>query len=235
MKNELFLMITLIFSTQVFGVSHDECAKFGKEVLAKAIFEDPKASDNEYPFRFIKDEKTAVEYLKKFDVKKLNFSEKKAQQEEETKYYLANNCDQKLFDKKFLFCESFGFASRDFFVGLIYGMKNYSWSNETILLGKQKLWDYLNGASEYSTSSINLLISLDVARTLGESKLVAELNPEEFNEVARGLEMESSKFREEKDQKKRCEIYKKDPKAQSSIAQKYGLRFKKILAQWKKP
>ncbi len=233
MKQLFFLVVSLMLSTESFSQTVSDCKKFGTDVLSKALIPDKD------PAELVKDEKQAINFINLYDVKKLILPEVKTTLKESRKEFLANNCSGKS-NKPLPFCESYGFSNYIFIQGLTTGMKKHGWKPSTILLGKQKVWDYMQEVSKLGgVSSLSLLTSTANLSELIEAKLVTGINIKTVTDLLAEMEKESEGYAKaiaaEKDMKKKCDIDKKYANMEDDFLVKFNPKFSALLAQWKKP
>jgi hypothetical protein len=233
MKQIFFLVVLNVFSTTSFGQTLSECKKFETDVLVKAVIPDTD------PSQFINDEKKALAFIGQYDVKKLLLPEVRNTMRESRKEFIANNC-QATSKKPLPFCQSFSFSNFIFIQGLTSGMKNYGWKPDTIRLGKQKVWDYMQAVSnEEGVSTLSLMMSVSNFIELVDAKLITGVNSKSLKDMLAEMERESEVYSKaiaaEKDPKKQCDIDKKYSNYEESFMRKYNPKFRVLLSQWKKP
>ena len=146
----LFFAALIVSFSAVAGVR--ECKQFVEQNLKPAISFDDKAEDHGY--RFVKQESSALDYIKKYEISKLEIPSevKKAKQE---------SIDCKLLmdpQSKQEYCPSL-FENFNFLRGLLHGMKHNGWSKETVELGKQRVFDYIKMTTTPDIQLIHLALS----------------------------------------------------------------------------
>jgi hypothetical protein len=233
MKQLLFLVLLNMISTQAFSQTVADCKKFEADVLVKAVIPDTDPSE------FVKDEKAALAFINQYDFKKLILTEVKNTIKESRKEFIANNCHPKS-KKPLPFCESYGFSNYMFIQGLTTGMKNNKWKPETIRLGKQKIWDYMQEISKLGgVSSLSLMTATTNIAELIEAKLITGINSQTARMLVADMEKEGELYAKaigaEKDPKKKCDIDKKYSTMEDDLLAKYNPRFTALIAQWKRP
>jgi hypothetical protein len=233
MKPLFILLVSVMLSAESFSQTVNDCKKFGSDVLAKSLI------PGKDPAELVKDEKLALNFINLYDVKKLLLPEVKLTLKESRKEFLANNCSGKS-KKPLPFCESYGFSNFIFIQGLTTGMKNHGWKPATILLGKQKIWDYMQEVSKLGgVSSLSLLTSAANLSELIEAKLITGINIKTVTDLIADMEKESEGYAKaieaEKDMKKKCDIDKKFANMEDDFLAKFNPKFSALLAQWKKP
>jgi len=175
-----FLFTTLLLVTSlVASANMKECRNYSNEVLSKAITEDPKAGNETHPYRMAKDEKKALEFIKKFDVKKLGFKINK-----EARINILKDCKQLANNSAAdAFCNN-SFEIFNYFRALTHGMKHFGWSAGTITLAKKQIESYVAEVAAVEPSLLDTMLAANVLVELGntghakglDTKALAKLN-----------------------------------------------------------
>lgn len=109
----------------------------------------------------MRNEKKALSYLKKFDLKKFTLTENKLEFEA-----IINACVMES-SPEHRPCDTL-FAGYKFFRGLIYGMNQYGWSKKTIALAKNITLSYLEYLAQTESSLMGILFADDLLMRLAE-------------------------------------------------------------------
>jgi|GEM_PF-6831448 len=176
---KLFFTTLLVFSSLSTAASMKECRTYSTEVLSNAVTEDPKAGNETHPYRMDRDEKKSLDFIKKFDVKKLGFKLNK-----EARLNILKDCKQ-LANKTAAdaFCNN-SFEIFNYFRALTYGMKHYGWSPATITLAKKQIESYVSEVAATEPSLLDTMLAANVLVELSgtghakalDSKALAKLN-----------------------------------------------------------
>jgi hypothetical protein len=144
-----------------------ECDIFAEEVLHKAVREDLKVSDSkdhDHNYRFIENEKEALKLIMAFDVNQLGLNQNADIRKQEIA--LCAEIDS------MNYCET-TFAAFNYFRALLYGVKNYKWSQSTKSQALDKTWHYLKYIQQNKPSLLQTNLVLSLIKTMGSYKLVS--------------------------------------------------------------
>lgn len=162
--------------------SLQECRSFTTNVLQKAVTEDPKVTDS-HPYRMNKDEKKSLEYINKFDVKKLGLKLNKDARTE-----ILKDCQQ-LANKTAAeaFCNN-SIDIYNYFRSLIHASKNYSWSSQTVSLAKTQMSAYINEVVATESSLLDTILATNLLQDAAKAGIVKGLDTKAINTLAQELE-----------------------------------------------
>lgn len=216
------------FKVQASETILKECNEFEENVLSKAVIED----ENKEPYYiFVKDEKLALELINKFDAKKLGleFNFKNRQQ-------LISSCQGSNFVDKdsILYCET-AFPVYNYFKGLIYGLKNFSWSPETKSAGLKKMWSYLDEVRHNERSLLELLMSMQLIEFLAKEDLTKAVAKPDIKKLIEDAEKANdglrklSKTLKLNDQIAKCDDLKKSIGAEEKVVEEFTKKLNQII------
>jgi hypothetical protein len=185
-----FLLFALSFGAATSWANMNECRQYSKDILSKAVTEDPKVTDG-HPYRMNKDEKKALEFINKFDVKKLGF---KINKEARTK--ILRNCEQ-MANKSAaeVFCNN-SFEIYNYFRGLTHGLKYHKWSAATVALGKKQAHDYVTEVTANEPSMLDTILATNVLSDLAKTGLAKSLDAKALTHLSQELDKANIELRE---------------------------------------
>ena len=179
----LFLSVTLVSCSSKKGSSvspdeylnlnkinsskHKACIQHRSKILERPIKTVDVAELGDELYFFVRDEKSALFYIEKFDLSK--FTMKENQQEHEA---IVRACITDR-DSKYVSCDS-SFTAFKFFRGLIYGMNQYGWSQTTINKAQEKTLKYLEYVAQCEPSLMDLEYANDLLMRLAQRGYVAK-------------------------------------------------------------
>ena len=161
------------------------CDAFRKNVLEKAIFEDPKEEFHS-PYRFVKNEKEALKFIQQYDVKKLFLNDSKTTVPKDLK-----SCSD---PQTTTYCDSL-FPNYNFLQALTIGLKEYNWTKPTVAKGVAIAWAYVHETEKTRANLLGLLIAMNILDKLAEHKLIAKPTYEKLHPLFIELSRESDKLR----------------------------------------
>lgn len=176
---KLFFTTLLVFSSFAASASMKECRSYSNEVLSNAVTEDPKAGNETHPYRMDRSEKKSLEFLTKFDVKKLGFKLNK-----DARVNILKDCTQLANNSAAeAFCNN-SFEIFNYFRALTHGMKHYGWSAATITLAKKQIESYVAEVATVESSLLDTMLAANVLSELAgtghakgiDTKALAKLN-----------------------------------------------------------
>lgn len=220
---KLILFVGFIFSFNVFADGVSECEDFKTNILTKAIFEDPKAED--HPFRFVKDEKTALKFIENYQSTKLALEERVKNTKKEM-----SDCDHLNKPDKEKYC-SVTFENLNFLRGLIYGMKHYGWKPSTIQLAKEKIRTYAVLSSQNGLPLLDLAVAYSVLGLLKEELPSTQIDSVMLKKYQSELEADikdlSTEMKSVKTQE--CFVVQQRMKKEIAIAETHRTKYKTLL------
>jgi hypothetical protein len=144
---------------------HRACQEQTDKVILPAFTEAEDAELDDENYFFIRDEKKALAIMGQLDLTKFTLIEN--QQEYEA---IIQGCVMQK-DAKHKTCESI-FPAYKFFRGLIYGMRQYSWSPATKRQATQLTLNYLDYVAKSKSSIVDILLANDLLKRLAEHKFI---------------------------------------------------------------
>ena len=188
MKTLLLFVLTLGAASS--WADMNECRQYTNDVLRKAVTEDPKVTDG-HPYRMNKDEKKALEFINKFDVKKLGF---KINKEARTK--ILSNCEQ-LANKSAgdVFCNN-SFEIFNYFRGLTHGVKYYKWSAATVALAKKQAHNYVAEVTATEPSMLDTILATSILVDLAKTGQAKSLDAKALTQLSQDLEKANVELRD---------------------------------------
>lgn len=165
-----YILLAFLFIAQTFASDQCQpnqqnikiCLEFKENILKKAVFEEANVPEDEFPYRFEKDERKAVEFLKAYDVTKLALKEQKCLYDN-----LRRTCANLESIRGPTGCET-PFDVLNYFRGLFRGMKLNSWSKKTIALGEDVTRKHVDTILTAEPNLLDTLIAFNIVHTAQE-------------------------------------------------------------------
>lgn len=151
---------------------HQACIKHRDEILVKAITESENPDLDDEQYYFPRNERVALQFINSFDISKFTLHEN--QQEYQA---IVDGC---VVERSPLHqtCDTIMPAFK-FFRGLIHGMNQYQWSQDTRKLGTHITLSYLKYVGESHSSIMDVLLANDLlTRLSSRSHISQEIAPE---------------------------------------------------------
>ncbi len=143
------------------AAKHKICIEQKKQVLNRAITRTEQAELNDENFFFVRDEKKALDYINKFDISK--FANFESQLENRA---IIGACVLKK-DKDYKSCDSM-MAAYEYFRGMIYGLRQYSWSGQTSESAISQTLSYLKYVTTNDPSLMDIILVNDLLMRLAD-------------------------------------------------------------------
>jgi hypothetical protein len=221
----LFAFIVILNFSPAFAKETPQCSSFKQNVLLKAVSENPKENES-FQWKFVKDEKKALAFIKAFDAKKIEIKENfdKTKIEVET-------CKDGAPEKDYLYCSSL-FESFNFIRALVFGVKENNWSNSTKNSALSAVKSFLEelsaveGPALYNLLAVNILVDLWEQEQLSEGEAVIKLQQE--------IEKDGKKLQEaNKEGKNTCADQKKMYERETAFTKTYSKQIKELIQKTK--
>lgn len=151
---------------------HKACIQHRDNVLVKAITESETPDLDDEQYYFVRNEKTALQFINSFDITK--FTLKENQQEYQA---IVDGC---VVERNPLHqtCDTIMPAFK-YFRGLIHGMNQYQWSPDTIRKGTHITLSYLKYVGESDSSIMDVLFANNLLTRLSQrSHISKEIAPQ---------------------------------------------------------
>lgn len=140
---------------------HRACQLHRDKLVAKAFTEAEDAELDDEHYFFVRNEKTALNFIKNFDLTKFTLVEN--QQEYQA---IIQGCVLEK-DAKHQTCDTI-FVTYKFFRGLVYGLRQYPWSDSTKRQATQLTLNYLDYVARSNSSIMDILFANDLLQRLAE-------------------------------------------------------------------
>jgi hypothetical protein len=168
---------------------HRACQLHRDKLVAKAFTEAEDAELDDEHYFFIRNEKSALKYINAFDLTKFTLVEN--QQEYQA---IIQGCVFKK-DAKHQTCDTLSVTYK-FFRGLVYGLRQYPWSDSTKRRATQVTLSYLDYVARSNSSIMDILLANDILQRLAEH---AYINPDLYTATWEFKTMGEKKFEELKE------------------------------------
>lgn len=148
-----------------------------KNTYIKPATTEQKLKSNEIEFRFVRDEKKALSFIRNFNVNNLALEENKNEYN-----FVLNNCipyNKETFTGN---CDT-AFSVYTYFKGLTYGARNYKWSKKTKSEALNLVKSYANKVSTVESSLIEISIALAVMKDLADKNMLNKKNKLAVNKL----------------------------------------------------
>lgn len=148
-----------------------------KNTYIKPATSEQKLKSNEIEYRFVRDEKKALNFIRNFNVNNLALEENK------TEYnFVLNNCIPYTKETFTGNCDT-AFSVYTYLKGLTYGAKNYKWSKKTKSEALNLVKNYANKVSTVESSLIEISIALAVMKDLADKNMLNKTNKLAVNKL----------------------------------------------------
>jgi hypothetical protein len=168
---------------------HKACQLHRDKLVAKAFTEAEDAELDDEHYFFIRNEKSALKYINAFDLTKFTLVEN----QQEYQAMIQGCVLQK--DAKHQTCDTI-FVTYKFFRGLVYGLRQYPWSDATKRQATQLTLNYLDYVARSNSSIMDILFANDLLRRLAEH---AYINPDLYTATWEFKQMGEKKFEDLKE------------------------------------
>lgn len=138
---------------------HKSCLEHRDKVLTKAISEADQAELDDENYFFVRNEKLALEFMSKFDLTKFTHKENQAENEAMIMACVAP------VSKSYKACNTLDHAFK-YFRGLIYGLRQYQWSQPTKEVAIAQTLKYLQYVGENQSSLMEIFFANDLLMRL---------------------------------------------------------------------
>lgn len=148
-----------------------------KNTYIRPATTEQKLKSNEVEYRFVRDEKKALNFIRNFNVNNLALEENKNEYN-----FVLNNCipyNKETFTGN---CDT-AFSVYTYFKGLTYGAKNYKWSKKTKSEALNLVKTYANKVSTVESSLIEISIALAVMKDLADKNMLNKTNKAAVNKL----------------------------------------------------
>lgn len=148
-----------------------------KNTFIKPATTEQKLKSDEIEFRFVRDEKKALNFIRNFNVNNLALEENKNEYN-----FVLNNCipyNKETFTGN---CDT-AFSVYTYFKGLTYGARNYKWSRKTKSEALNLVKSYANKVSTVESSLIEISIALAVMKDLADKNMLNKKNKLAVNKL----------------------------------------------------
>lgn len=197
MKNLLLLLILVLPNIVLAEDELKRCESYRHKVLEPAVSFEERSADHGY--RFVKDEKKALDFISKFEPRELQF------QENTKRLSKARSTCQEV-----PYCEN-AVASFNFLRGLTYGMKNYNWASKTKEEAREKIWKYAHKVLDLKPNLLHLMMASNLLKILAAEKLIQKPTLEKISAFYSELELQDELLR------KKAKLQGGDCKVQQTI------------------
>lgn len=219
MRN-VILILALFISTLSFAKDDlKRCESYRHKVLTPAVTFEERSPDHGY--RFVKDERKALGFISKFDVRELQLEENKKKFEK-----VKDSCvvDQTAY------CNNSAPAF-DFLRGLSYGLKNYDWSPKTKNQALDKIWKYNRKIIDSKPNLLQLMMVTSLLNTLAHDGLIEKPTALQISTLYKELEMKDEKLREETKNTKSsdCQANKEIYLKEKNLLEAYSEKLKALI------
>lgn len=168
---------------------HRACQLHRDKLVALAFTEAEQAELDDENYFFVRNEKIALNFITKFDLTKFTLVEN--QQEYQA---IIQGCVQEK-DAKHQTCDTI-FTTYKFFRGLVYGLRQYPWSESTKRKATQLTLNYLDYVARSNSSLMDIMFANDLLKRLAEH---AYINPDLYTATWDFKIMAEKKFEQLKD------------------------------------
>ncbi len=185
-----FLILALSLSAATSWASLKECRQYSADVLRNAVTEDLKATDT-HKARMNKDEKKSLEFINKFDVKKLGL---KLNKDERTK--LLTNCEKLAnANPNEVFCNN-SFEIFNYFRAFTHAVKNYGWSAASTLEARKQIYNYINEVIKTEASLLDTMMATEVLLELAKTNKAKNLDLKAITQLSKDLDKANIELKE---------------------------------------
>lgn len=140
---------------------HQACMQHRDKLVAIAFTEAEYAELDDEHFFFVRNEKIALKFINQFDLTKFTLREN-----QEEYQAIVEGCVLET-DKKHKTCDTM-YPTYKFFRGLVYGLRQYPWSDQTKRKATQLTLDYLDYVARNNPSLMDVTYANDLLRRLAE-------------------------------------------------------------------
>lgn len=134
---------------------HVSCIEQESKVLKKAITEAQDAELDDENFFFVRNEKSALGFMKRFDLSRFTLKENQLENAA-----MIGACIQEI-RPDYRVCNSL-FPTFQYFRGMIYGLRQYPWSTSTKDMARKQILSYLKYVGESEASLMDVLLANDL-------------------------------------------------------------------------
>jgi hypothetical protein len=195
------------------------CREFVSEILQKSVYDDG------LQFRFVEDHQSALAFLEKFDPHKLITDQRNVEVE-----HVRQSCQ--LRSGPIAKCE-YSLPVYDYFSGLLYGIKHYSWPKSTKLAAKKQLINYSKFIASRPHSLMDLMQTAVLVKRMAEENSVYRQHRHQLRtlvkELDRAQEKQSEDFRRRNTSGITCQDMQAWLSAEAEAFSRYSREFNNIL------
>ena len=214
------LILALFISSLAFAKDDlKRCESYRHKVLIPAVTFEERSPDHGY--RFEKNEKKALGFISKFEVRELQLEENKKKFEK-----VKDSCEV----DQTAYCNNSAPAF-DFLRGLSYGLKNYGWSPKTKNQALDKIWKYNRKIIDSKPNLLQLMMVTSLLNTLAQDGLIEKPTALQISTLYKELELRDEKIRGESKKHKSsdCQVRKEIYLKEKNLLEEFSGKLKALI------